>query len=173
MPTLDEIQQQIKSLDGVSKFFGRREIKELPAILWQDEAVERIVQGLYNNGNGLLVGTNKRLIFVDKGVFKLRVEDFPYDKLTSIQYETGLMFGEITIFASGNKAVIKNIEKQQVRNFAEGVRAKISSGGNAKSEAAPASDDSIVQLERLAQLKAAGILTEEEFAAKKRQILGL
>lgn len=173
MPTLDEIQQQIKNLDGVSKFFGRREIKELPAILWQDEVVERIVQGLYNNGNGLLVGTNKRLIFVDKGVFKLRVEDFPYDKLTSIQYETGLMFGEITIFASGNKAVIKNIEKKQVRNFAEGVRARISSGGNDKSEAAPASDDSIVQLERLAQLKAAGILTEEEFAAKKRQILGL
>ncbi|MCU0301798.1 MAG: SHOCT domain-containing protein [Candidatus Nanopelagicales bacterium] len=39
---------------------------------------------------------------------------------------------------------------------------------------APAADggDTIAQLEKLAQLKAAGILTEEEFAAQKAKILG-
>ena len=42
--------------------------------------------------------------------------------------------------------------------------------------AAPAADDrdrQIEQLKDLADLKAQGILTEEEFAAKKKQILGL
>lgn len=39
--------------------------------------------------------------------------------------------------------------------------------------AAPAQDDTIAQLEQLAQLKEQGILTEEEFTAKKAQILGL
>lgn len=39
--------------------------------------------------------------------------------------------------------------------------------------AAPAQDDSVEQLQQLAQLKEQGILTEEEFAAKKAQILGL
>jgi hypothetical protein len=34
-------------------------------------------------------------------------------------------------------------------------------------------DDQIAQLEKLAQLKKDGILTEEEFQAKKKQILGL
>lgn len=38
--------------------------------------------------------------------------------------------------------------------------------------AAPAQDDPIAQLERLGQLKAQGILTEEEFAAQKAKILG-
>jgi hypothetical protein len=33
-------------------------------------------------------------------------------------------------------------------------------------------DDTLSQLERLAQLKAQGILTEEEFAAQKAKILG-
>jgi hypothetical protein len=33
-------------------------------------------------------------------------------------------------------------------------------------------DDKLAQLERLAQLKAEGILTEEEFAAQKAKILG-
>ncbi len=34
-------------------------------------------------------------------------------------------------------------------------------------------DDDMAQLEKLGQLKADGILTQEEFDAKKKQILGL
>jgi hypothetical protein len=37
---------------------------------------------------------------------------------------------------------------------------------------APDEDDTIAQLERLGQLKAQGILTDEEFAAEKAKILG-
>lgn len=39
--------------------------------------------------------------------------------------------------------------------------------------AAPAVDDQMAQLEKLGQLHEQGILTDEEFAAKKSQILGL
>jgi hypothetical protein len=39
--------------------------------------------------------------------------------------------------------------------------------------AAPAEVDYTAELQKLAELKAAGILTEEEFEAKKRQILGI
>lgn len=38
--------------------------------------------------------------------------------------------------------------------------------------AAPGGEDKLAQLERLGQLKAQGILTEEEFAAEKAKILG-
>jgi predicted Zn-dependent peptidase len=39
--------------------------------------------------------------------------------------------------------------------------------------AAPAAPDYAAELEQLAQLKAQGIITEEEFEAKKKQILGI
>ena len=39
--------------------------------------------------------------------------------------------------------------------------------------AAPATPDYTAELEQLAQLKAQGILTDEEFEAKKKQILGI
>ena len=39
--------------------------------------------------------------------------------------------------------------------------------------AAPAEDPSIAELEKLAQLHNQGILTDEEFSAKKAQILGI
>jgi len=38
--------------------------------------------------------------------------------------------------------------------------------------AAPAQDDMLDQLQKLGELKAAGVLTEEEFAAQKAKILG-
>lgn len=86
MPTLEDIKKQINRLDGASKLLGFKEIKALPDILWDDENIERIVQGMYNNGLGILCATNKRLLFVDKGLlYGLTVEDFPYDKITSIQ----------------------------------------------------------------------------------------
>ena len=39
--------------------------------------------------------------------------------------------------------------------------------------AAPAAPDYTAELEQLAQLRAQGILTDEEFEAKKKQILGI
>lgn len=38
--------------------------------------------------------------------------------------------------------------------------------------AAPTQDDMLTQLQKLGELKAAGVLTEEEFAAQKAKILG-
>ena len=43
----------------------------------------------------------------------------------------------------------------------------------AAAPAAPAQPDYTAELEQLAQLKAQGILTDEEFEAKKKQILGI
>ncbi len=43
----------------------------------------------------------------------------------------------------------------------------------AAAQAAPDEPDYAAELEKLAQLKAQGILTEEEFEAKKKQILGI
>jgi hypothetical protein len=43
----------------------------------------------------------------------------------------------------------------------------------AAAPAQPAEPDYVAELERLAQLKAQGIVSEEEFAAKKQQLLGI
>src|SRR5438046_494754 len=71
---LDEILAQIEHLPGGKGFLGRREVKALPTILWEDERVENIIRGFYGTGSGILVATNKRLVFVDKGLARLRVE---------------------------------------------------------------------------------------------------
>lgn len=170
---LDEIKKQIQELklSGVSNFFGRREINELPSILAPTEIIDNIVQGTYNNGEGILVSTNRRLLFVDKGMlFGLKVEDFPLDKISSIQYETGLLLGSIKVHTSGNLAKIENIEKASARSFAEFVRDKLSQPKDTPTTVI--SEPNVLdQLEKLAKLKENGILSEDEFAEQKKKLL--
>lgn len=182
MPSMEEVKSAINNLDGVSALLGRKEIKELPSILWENELPEAIIQGMYNNGLGILVCTNSRLIFIDKGMFYgLKVEDFALKNISSIQYETGMLMGKVTIFASGNRADIEQTDKKFARDFAEYVRSKIallSSDSSSNMGIPPATNDvknttdvMIEQLERLAILKEKGILTDDEFTTQKTKIL--
>ena len=177
MPTLEEVTAQLNRLKGVSQFLARREIRELPNILWDSEQIHDMAQGLYDSGQGLLVSTDRRVLFINRGlIYGLKVEDFPNDKITSIQYETKLFFGIITIFASGNKAVISQIlPKARATAFAEGVRARLAAATTVvpAADATASGDDLVAQLEKLGALKDKGILTDDEFAAKKKQLLGI
>ncbi len=170
---LEEIKIQIRQLNltNSASFLGRKEINELPNILAQSEIIDNIVQGTYNNGHGILISTNRRLVFIDKGIlYGLKVEDFPLDKISSIQYETGLLLGGIKIYTSGNTAKIDNIEKLSARTFSEFVRDKLSKSNNSVNNVA--SEVNILdQLEKLAKLKESGILSEDEFNEQKKKFL--
>lgn len=173
---LNEIKKQIQELklSNISNYLGRKEINELPQILAESETIDNIAQGTYNNGQGILVSTNRRLVFVDKGLlYGLKVEDFPLDKITTIQYETGLLLGEIKIHTSGNIAKIDNVEKATARAFAEFVRNKLSQPKETIAPIINNQPDVYDQLEKLAKLKEQGILTQEEFDVQKKKLLNL
>jgi hypothetical protein len=171
MPTLDQIKEQIKQFDKTGFTLSRKEVKELPNILRENETVENATSGTYNNSGGLLVGTNSRVLFIDKGLlYGLKIEEFGLDKISSSQFETGLLMGKLTIFASGNKAVIDMVPKGEVKAFAEWLSNKIT---NKSSTPTPSTNDVTDQIKKLAELRDGGILTEEEFTAKKKQLLGI
>jgi len=166
-----KLQQSLRKIPTFNKFLARGEIKSLNKVLWEDEEPEDIIEGIYNRGHGLLVATNKRLIFIDKGIFSLTVEDFPYDKITSIMYHEGLIFGNIDIFVAGNREEIKQILKNRVRPFAEAVRNKISLLSSHVPQRSNGTDDKYANLEKLNELKEKGIISEREFNQEKRKIL--
>lgn len=158
-----------------SAIWGRKELAELPAIIAEGEEIFSLIQGTYNGGVGILVATDRRLVFIDKGmIYGLKVEDFGLDKISSIQLETGILLADIKIMASGNVAKISNVDKGEGRIFCDKVRAKLS---EPKQPAAPVvvqqQIDVADQLMKLAALKEQGILTQEEFDAQKKKLLGM
>lgn len=170
---LNELRKHIESLElfNSSTFLNRKEIDELPNIIRENETIDNIIQGNYNEGEGILVSTDKRLIFIDKGIlYGLKVEDFPLDKITSITYETKLLFGRVEIYTSNNVASIVNVEKNSARSFAEFVSNKLT---DVKPEInlEKTNNDIFEQIERLAILRDKGILDEKEFEDQKLKLL--
>jgi hypothetical protein len=163
-----------------SKFTVRRELKHLPSLLHNDEELINLAQGKYEDKQGLVVVTNKRVMFVEHGVMRRRLEDFPYTRVSSVQSQTGVMFGGLTIYASGNAANISDVApKQRADEIGEFVREKLHAAHHTAPVHAPpspespqpAASDPYEQLKKLNELKEAGILTAEEFAEKKQQLL--
>ena len=176
------IDAALKQLDGISKnLLVHGEIKELPGILWEGEFPEMLASGRYNNGRGVLVAADRRVVFVDKGVpGSLKIEDIPYDKISSIESKTGMLMGEITIYASGNKEQIRSVPKDQVRQFSDFLRNKMSLVNNKSQGSQPptlvASSPAPVvsvadELKKFAELRDLGVISEEEFNAQKSRLL--
>ena len=164
-----------------TKFGGKRELRKLQEHIWPGETVERMATGTYGGGLGLLVMTDKRLIFLKEGMLSSTLEDFPFDKIASIQWSTGMLSGKIQIFLSGNKGEITNVEKTDGKAIAEAVRARISNLAVPHPAAHPPStppppEPPVAQsplelMQQLEQMKNAGLISEDEYAAKKADIL--
>lgn len=159
-----------------TKLGSGKETKRLVEHLWEDEHVERMTSGSYGRGIGLLVLTDRRLLFLKEGMTK-QTEDFPLEKISSVQWSSGLTTGTVTIFASGNKAEIKSVNKHEGKEMTDHVRQRLSAPKPAS--AAPSDQSSDVptamnirdQIRKLGELRDSGMVTPEEFEAKKAELL--
>lgn len=159
---------------------GKREIKKLSDHVDADETVQFIAQGTYGTDQGIVVLTDRRMLFVFHGLMRQAVEDFPLDRISSVHSKAGVVTGDLTIHASGNQAVIKQIVKTDLKHLADALRTRIHAGSAPPppppvpappSAPAAGAPDVMEQLRKLGELHSLGVLTDEEFAAKKTELL--
>jgi len=77
------------------------------------------------------------------------------------------------IAGTANKVQHKQNEKWAAQDQAAYDQQQAQAAPQAAAPAAAAQPDYVAELEQLSQLKNQGIITEDEFEAKKKQILGL
>lgn len=82
----------------------------------------------------------------------------------------GLLRGiaRTAVVAGTATAVSNNVSRRQAQRWSDQEQQQ-----STPEATAPSQDDTVAQLQQLAQLKDQGILTQQEFDAKKKQILGL
>lgn len=165
-----------------SRVGAGREMKRLTNYLWEGETVHLMAAGRYGGGMGLVALTDLRLLFVMDGMTRQTIEDFPMEKISSVQWSAGMVQGTLTIFASGNKADIDQVQKKDGKQIADTIRARLA-GSARRPEPQPAapprpmappaapSPDVYEQLRKLGELRDLGIVTPEEFEQKKRELL--
>ncbi|SBT89390.1 Short C-terminal domain-containing protein [Streptomyces sp. DI166] len=172
-PDIDAAAEQLQSTLG-----SKREIQRLPEVLWEGETVQMLATGVYGKGNGLVAMTNKRLIFLKHGVMSQQLEDFPYGRISSVQWSGGMLMGTLTVFASGNKAEIKQMPKDAGKALADALRARLADLESGGAPAAPAAVPAAAgaqsveaRLQTLDQLRASGAITDEEYRDRRGKIL--
>ncbi|MFE4697163.1 PH domain-containing protein [Streptomyces sp. NPDC056738] len=160
-------------------FGAKREIERLPSVLWEGETVEMLAKGHYAGGIGLIAMTNLRLIFYKNGIMQQTVEDFPYGKISSVQWQGGMLTGTLTVYTSGNRADIQNVLKNDGKILADELRRHIAQGtvpgappaGPAVVAAPAAGPDVASRLATLDQLRGQGLISDEEYTQRRTQIL--
>jgi hypothetical protein len=153
---------------------GKRELKKLAEHLYEGETVRFIAQGTYEGDQGIVVLSDVRLLFLFHGVMRQRKEDFPLRLISSVQTKSGWGTGEIKVWVSGNSASISGIVKSDLEPLADAVRQGIATQHAAPptGPSAESAEDPYEALRKLASLRDAGVLTEEEFETKKQDLLG-
>lgn len=174
--TYDEIMKRLKELGTVDLFGTKKEVKELPNVMYDGETLEYLMSGFLDGSTWLITCTNKRVLFLDKGMFfGCKQLEIPLEKINSIEAKKGLFLGSIAIWDGASVMKIDQVQKKALQPFVtavntarEGCKKQFSSPS-----VVPVENDYIDQLEKLAELKEKGIITQEEFETKKKQILGL
>ena len=140
-----------------------------------DETVISTIYGVHDTwaiaAAGIFVATNQRLIFYSKKLTGFELEVFPYKNISSIEMGKNLMGHHIRFFAAGNKVSMKWIKTGGVQEFVEAIKSRMAGSSSPGPTPTQTPDDPLAQLEKLSKLRAAGVVTKEEFASKKDEIL--
>lgn len=178
MPTLAEVKQQIANYPHTYVFWTGKEIKALPKILERDEPVKALTSGLMNNATWLLVCTDRRVVFLNCGMFfGVQQASIPLDRIQSIDYNFTIYYGSITVRDAQKDYTLGMISRASILPFiktTEELMYKVRKAhGQPVPEAPPANApmDVTTQLLKLAELREKGHLTEAEFADQKRRLL--
>lgn len=176
--TYEEIMKRLKELKQVDTFGTKKELKELPNIMYSGETIEYLMSGYSNANTWVIVCTNKRVLFLDKGMFfGCKQLEIPLEKINSIEATKGLLLGSIKIWDGASAMKVDQVQKFALQPFVNAVNtareALKNQNNHFQKPIEEKKDDYIAQLEKLAGLRDKGIITDEDFEAKKKQILGL
>ena len=162
---------------------AQAEIAQLPNILWDDEYPDYVAQGVYSGGVCLIVPTNLRLILIDKKFFNLKVDGFSYNRIDTIEYDRGLIFGWMNVMLPGRAVELRYLRRDSIAKLCESINEHVTRHHNYVSQSINTQvlatvepepdqvDHTLEQLERLDSLKQSGMLTEIEFSQQKSRVL--
>lgn len=122
---------------------------------------------------------NKVLIFndrveeLDPGFLKKRMQTIRFDQVAQVGIKRGVVWSEVTIESTGGHTIVAHGLKKGEADEAKGLLDRLISGARSRSAEGPPPPavDIPEQLRKLAELRDAGVLTAEEFEAKKAELL--
>jgi hypothetical protein len=126
-PPMD-VESQIRALGEFDRFGTRKEIKCVPEIIRPGERIMAMTSGLLNGTTWLIIATDQRVVFLDKGMFfGLKQLEIPLKAITAVVQIRGLIYGGINITAASVTHSITMIAKKDVKRVCDTISGLIQS----------------------------------------------
>lgn len=122
---VQEVRTQLRAVGASSYQLAKQEIVELAKLLGHSENIQAFMYGFYDAGYGMLVATNRRILFIDKRFYNLKVEDIPYAVVNSVEYHLGFFFGTAKLYTRAQNFYFWWVKKRDLLNFCEYVDGKM------------------------------------------------
>lgn len=168
----NEIKQQLLN-SGSFDFFGvKKELLYLPKVVNSDnEKISYLCSGMLDSHTWLIVCTNQRIIFLNKNmIYGMQQQNIPLEAINAITFSQKLLLGSISITNGATVTIIDSINKMAAPIMASKIQNAVR---NFKNNSSISSDTDLDDLRKLKSLLDDGIITQEEFDSKKKQILDL
>lgn len=139
---------------------------------------ERIIvatHGFHDDKPTILTVTDRRIIMISGEVlgWDTASQTIALDKVSSISEKAGFALGTIRISTSNDEIEVKKVATDEVKSVVSAARRALEQKSAPSPAPAQNGGSSVDELKNLAELHAAGVLTDEEFAAAKARILGI
>lgn len=176
---ITEVESQLKNASDREIKSSKRQLKTLASMLHDDEKILYLTCTSRAWGPVLpylMMCTNYRVLIMQKGfVYGNDIKQIALDKINTIDYHLSLMYGEFQIIdGAGKETKIDKVPKKEVVKLVKTIQEAMN---NYQSKASTSentnSSNGINDLKQLKQLADEGVITQEEFEAKKKQILRL
>ena len=176
MDTSDKVKQELIAAKVFDLTFVKKEIKALPEVLDDTETIKYACSGVLDGHTWLVVCTNKRVIFLNKNmVFGMDQKEIPLTVINAVSYSKQFVSGTVSITNGANVTGIEKINAVAAPIMAKTIREQMAA---IKS---PTQSQTVVQsttdipdeIRKYKQLLDDNIITQEEFDAKKKELLNL
>ncbi len=178
---LDErIEKQLIDAKVFDLFLVKKELKYLAGVIEDNETIKYACSGNTNGRSVLVVCTNTRIIFIDKHfITGMEQEEIPLDYVNAVTFTQGVTLGKICVTNGATTTLIENVNRFSAPIMAKTIReaAKTARQGGRIDDVSTATNtnanqiSSLDTLKKLKELADAGVLTQEEFETKKKEIL--
>lgn len=176
MDTSDKVKQELIAAKVFDLTFVKKEIKALPEVLDDTEIIKYACSGVLDGHTWLVVCTNKRVIFLNKNmVFGMDQKEIPLSVINAVSYSKQLVSGTVSITNGANVTGIEKINAIAAPIMAKTIREQMTAiKSPTQSQAVVQSTPDVPdEIRKYKQLLDDDIITQEEFDAKKKELLNL
>mgnify|MGYP001182711115 FL=1 len=112
------VEKQLAKVNAKKRLGVGKELKHLHEVINKGENILGHTRGFYNGNTWLVCITDRRVLFLDKGmIYGMKSAEIPLDNVSSVNYETGILVGSVTVTAGGAEKKVGKLRKQDVKDI--------------------------------------------------------